>query len=153
MAAALFMDIKWLFDYVSKVQLICQILELGINRDLLIWTELFLTVQKVQLVINGYNNQERKIETEIPQSFPVSPILFLIYIGEVMNKILETSLLVTSLSFIDDLSFIASDNSVKEIIRVQRKFIKEVIKWGRQNAVTYNTSKIEAVHFSKSYWQ
>ena len=45
---------------------------------------------------------------------------------------------------------IASGSSVKEIVRALEKVAKEVIKWGRQNSVTYDTSKTEAVLFSKS---
>ena len=84
---------------------------------------------------------------------PMSPILFLIYISGVFNKISETSHLVTSLSFIDDLGFVASGSSVKEIVRALKKVVKEVIEWRRQIAVTYNTSKTEVVLFSKLHWQ
>ena len=56
----------------------------------------------------------------------------------------------TSLSFVDDLGFIASGNSVKEIVKALEKVAKEVIEWGRLNAVTYDMSKTEAVLFSKS---
>ncbi len=80
----------------------------------------------------------------------MSPILFLIYISGVFKKVSETSPSVTSLSFVDDLGSIASGSSVKEIVRALEKVAKEVIKWGRQNAVTYDTSKTEAVLFSKS---
>ena len=80
----------------------------------------------------------------------MSPILFLIYISGVFKRVSETSPSVMSFSFVDDLGSIASDSSVKEIVRAFEKVSKEVIKWGRQNAVTYDTSKTEAVLFSKS---
>ncbi len=82
----------------------------------------------------------------------MSPILFLIYISGVFNKVSETSPLVTSLSFVDDLGFIASGSSVKEIVKALEKVAKEEIEWGRLNAVTY-VSKTEAVLFSKSHRQ
>ena len=104
-------------------------------------------------MIDGHDNKERDIETEIPQGSPLSPILFLIYISGVFNKLSETSPSVTSLSFVDDLGFIASGSSVKGIVKVLEKVAKEVIKWEKQNAVTYDTSKTEAVLFSKSHWQ
>ncbi len=83
----------------------------------------------------------------------MSHILFLIYISGVFNKVSETSPLVTSLSFIDDLGFIASGSSVKETVKALEKVAKEVIEWGRLNAVTYDTSKTETVLFSKSHRQ
>ena len=71
-----------------------------------------MTNQKIQLVINGYNNKEKEIETGIPQGSPVLPIVFLIYISGVFNQVLETNLGVTSLFFVDNLGFIALGNSV-----------------------------------------
>lgn len=153
LVAALFMDIKMAFDNVSKRQLLNQMIELELDGDLMTWTSSFMLDRKIQLMIDGHDNKERDIETRIPQGSPVSPILILIYISGVFNKVSETSPSVTSLSFVDDLGFIASNSSVKGIVKVLKKVDKKVIKQGRQNAVTYDTSKIEAVLFSKSHRQ
>ena len=150
LVAALFMDVKGAFDHVSKRQLISCMVELGADGDLVLWTKSFLTDRKVQLIIDGYENREREIETGIPQGSPVSPILFLIYISGVFDQVTETCPLVTSLSFIDDLGFIASGSSVKEVGKALEKVAKTVIEWGVRNAVTYDTSKTEAVLFSRA---
>ena len=130
LAATLFMDVKGAFDHVSKGQFLTWMIELRVDSDLVTWTGSFLTDRKVQLVIDGYNNKEKEIEIGIPQGSPVSPILFLIYISGVFNKVSETSPLITSLSFVDDLSFTISGSSVKEIVRALEKVAKEVIEWG-----------------------
>ena len=147
------MDIKRAFDHVSKGHLFTQMMELEIDGNLVTWTGFFLTDQKVQLVINGHNNKKREIETEIPQGSPTSPIFFLIYINKVFNKIAETSLWVTSLSFVDDLGFTTSSSSIKEIVGSLKKVAKKMIEWKKENAVIYDTSKTEAIFFSKSYQQ
>lgn len=64
----------------------------------------------------------------IPQGSPVSPILFMIYTSDIFDKISETSPQVISLSFIDDLRFIAFGSSIKEVIRSFEKVVKELIK-------------------------
>lgn len=66
LAAALFMDVKRAFDNVSKAQLLKQMVELEINGDLVTWTGSFFTDRKVQLVIDGHDNEEKKVETKIP---------------------------------------------------------------------------------------
>ena len=128
LAAALFMDVKGAFDHVSKGQLLNRMIQLNIEGDLVNWTSSFLTGRKVQLVIDGHDNKERDIETGIPQGSPVSPILFLIYISGVFNKVSETSPLVTSLSFVDDLGFIASGSSVKEVVESLEKVAHTVLE-------------------------
>ena len=153
LAAVFFMDVKGAFDCVSKGQLLMRMIELGVDGNLVTWTGSFLTDWKVQLVIDGHDNKEREIETGIPQGSPVSPILFLIYISGVFDKISKTSPLVMFLSFVDDLGFLASENSVTEIVRSLEKVAKELIEWGKQNAATYDISKTEAVLFSKSHRQ
>lgn len=63
------------------------------------------------------------METGIPQGSPVSLILFLIYISAVFNKVSKTSSLITSLSFIDDLGFIASSSTIKEKVEVLERVV------------------------------
>ena len=111
--------------------------------------------QKVQLVIDGHdnNNEEREIETEISQGSSVLPILFLIYISGVFDKVSKINHYNIFLSFIDDLRFIASGNSVKEMVKIFENVAKIVLEWGRQNIVIYNVSKMEAILLSKSRWQ
>lgn len=68
-----------------------------------------------------HDNEEKEIETGIQQGFPVSPLLFLIYISGVFNKVSETNPLVISLYFVDDVGFIASGSSVKELVKTLKK--------------------------------
>ena len=86
-AGALFMDVKGAFDHVFRVQLAQKMYELGIDDDLIGWTQSFLTDRWVKLGIDGYINPSCKVETGIPQGSPVSPILFLIYISGVFLEI------------------------------------------------------------------
>ena len=150
LAAALFMDVKGAFDHVARNQLISRMVELDIDGDLIRWTRSFLTDRKIQLIIDGHANQEERIETGIPQGSPVSPILFLIYISGVFGQVGENLPGVVSLSFVDDLGFIASGASVKEIAKTLEKVSKVVLQWGKENAVTYDTGKTELVLFSKA---
>lgn len=110
----------------------------------------FQLAKKIQLFIDGDENNERDIETGIPQGSPVSHILFLIYISGVFDNVTESCPPVTSLSFIDDLGFIVSGSSVKEVVKTLEK---TVLEWGKRNTVTYDISKTEAAHFSKLHRQ
>ena len=149
----MFIDVKEAFDHVSRSQLLKRMIDLGIDGDLVAWTKSFLTDRKIQLVIDGHDNKEREIKTGIPQGSPVSSILFLIYISGVFDAAAENNPAITSLSFVDDLGFIAFGTSVKEISQTLGTVAATVLHWGSTNAVTYDTSKTEAVLFSKSHRQ
>ncbi len=83
------MDVKGAFDYVSRAKLGQRMNKLGIDDDLIGWTQLFLTDRSVELVIDGFTNSRQKVESGILQDSPVSPILFLIYISRVFSIIEE----------------------------------------------------------------
>lgn len=70
--------------------------ELNINGNIIQWIQSFFIDQKVQLIINGYNNKEQDIKTKILQGSLVLPILFFIYISGVFDKVAEFNLVLTS---------------------------------------------------------
>lgn len=107
------MDIKKTFNHVSKDQLITCITNSGIHWNFVTWTKSFLPNRKIQLVINRNDNIKREIKSGILQELPVLPIHFLIYISRVFNAVTKNNSTVTSLSFIDNLGFIASRILVK----------------------------------------
>lgn len=122
------MDVKRTFDNISKKQLLNQIIELESDGDLVTYISSFLSDRKIQLVIDRHDNKERDIETRIPQGSLMSLFFFLIYISQVFNKISETSFSVISLLFFDNMGFIAFNSSIKRIVKVLGKIVKEIIK-------------------------
>ena len=144
-AGALFMDVKGAFDHVSRAQLAQRMSNLGIDDDLIGWTQSFLTDRWVELVIDRHINPKCQVETEIPQGSPVSPILFLIYIDGVFLEIKSRLPQVTCLFFMDDLGILTAGNSVMEIKRVLEKARKITLEWVTRKTVTYDISKTEAM--------
>ena len=86
-AAVLFMDVKGAFDHVSGKKLAERMTDLGLDGDLVGWTQSFIVDKKVELIIDGHINLEMAVNTGIPQDSPVFPILFLIYINGVFEEI------------------------------------------------------------------
>ena len=103
--------------------------------------------------MDRHDNKEQDIETRSPQGSPVSPLLFLIYISGVFEKVTDSNPVVMSLFFIDNLGFIASENSVEELAKTLGEVAKVVLEWGQCNAVTYDIAKTEAVFFSRLHCQ
>ena len=104
----------------------------------------------MEIVINGHINPERNVEIGIPQGSPVLPILFLIYISGIFDVVSAILLNITSVSFIDDLGFLASGNLVWKVAIYLEKTRKTVLNWGLDNAVLYDMAKTEAIFFTKA---
>jgi hypothetical protein len=79
----------------------------------------------------------------------VSPILFIIYLSGIFNKIKEQNLEITALSFVDDIAFLTPSKIVKDIQDALINVEEQAIAWGLTNNVTFDVDKIEAVLFIK----
>lgn len=103
--------------------------------------------------MDGHDNKEQNIGTGIPQRSPVSPILFLVYISRVFEKVTESCPEIIFLLFVDNLSFIASRHSVRELAKILGQVAMVVLNWRKSNVFTRDLAKTEAVLFSKSHRQ
>ena len=90
--------------------------------------KLFSLRSKVQLMVDEYSNKERDIETKIPEGSLLFPIFFLICISKIFNKVLDISLLITSLLIVDDLGFIALGYLVKKLVKTLKNTAKEIME-------------------------
>lgn len=124
--------------------------QLRVDNDLIGLTQSFLTDRKVKIVIDGHIDPEKDVETGIPQGSLVSPILLLIYISRVFDRVSVTSPKTTSVSFMDDLGFLDSGNSIQEVATNLEKTGKVVLRWGLANAVTFDIAKTQAILFTKA---
>lgn len=64
-------------------------IELGIDKNFIVWISAFFTDQKILLVIDKHKNVKREIEMRILQGLLFLPILFLIYINGVFDLVFK----------------------------------------------------------------
>ena len=122
-------------------------LELGIDGDLICWSQSFMTDQRLQLVVDGFKCEEKLVDTGVPQESPVSPILFAIYLSGIF-KAVEEAVPTKSLFFVDDLGFMVSAESVSQACERLQQTEEVTIEWGQNNAVLFDAEKIEAMLFT-----
>ncbi len=104
----------------------------------------------MKLVINGFTNPKQKVEIGIPQGSSASPILILIYICEVFSAIKAKLPDITYVSFVDNLAFLTSNHSIKNVAILLEKSEKIALEWETNHLVTYDINKTEAILFSKA---
>jgi len=79
--AVLLMDINAAFPSVGRGRLIHTMRGKGMDGDLIQWMASILADQMVKMVIEGNVMVIQPVEAGIPQGWPVSPILFAIYMS------------------------------------------------------------------------
>jgi Reverse transcriptase (RNA-dependent DNA polymerase) len=73
--------------------------------------------RRTRIVYTGYESDWIKTETGIPQGSPLSPILFLFFISELLEKFQDPETGIIGFGFIDDINLITWGGSAKENCR------------------------------------
>src|SRR6266536_2298578 len=140
--SALFINVKEAFNYISTNQLIKIYIDLDLPKLLCSWIDSFLVDKKIQLAFNNGTNIKTDIQIGIPQGSPISPILFLIYIRNLFQD-LESR----GMSYIDDISLVASSKSIKENCKILKEAAIRIFEKGADNLIQFDPEKTELIHF------
>ena len=116
----------------------------GIRGSLLSWFENYLNDRKQFTVINGYKSNVKSFEADVPQGSVLGPLLFLVYINDIVDDIQcniklfadDTSLYV----IIDDPGF--SSNMLNGDLELKTK-------WAKTWKVDFNPNKRESIVFTR----
>ena len=102
--------------------------------------------RSIELAFDGKKQKSRSVRTGIPQGSPILPILFLIYIRFLFPK-LKLDMNINSSSFIDDISISTSSKSVEINCQRLTKSMKIAFEFVKKNAIQFDDSKSELIHF------
>jgi len=112
-----------------------------------------LTDRRITLAFDGERNQSESVNSGIPQGSPISSILFLIYIRYLFVKInknhLHLNLSLKLPSYIDDVTITVEGKTAEKNSQTLMKITKTTFQWADENAVTFDDSKSELIHFQK----
>ena len=84
---AVFCDISKAFDRVWHRGLLHKLSSLGICGPLLKWFSSYLTLRKQRVVCSNVSSDWSIINAGVPQGFILGPLLFLIYINDIVSQI------------------------------------------------------------------
>ena len=141
---AVFCDISKAFDRVWHKGLIYKLKRAGINGLLLDWLSDYLTNRKQRVVIPGGRSDWQFIRAGVPQGSILGPLLFLLYINDIVADIQSCVRL-----FADDTSlYIIVDNpiSAAEMINTD---LETIHRWAEKWLVKFNPSKSESLLVSR----
>ena len=113
----------------------------GIRGNVLDWFKSYLTGRDLFVSVNGASSKNYKLLHGVPQGSVLGPILFLIYINDVINS---------SNKF--DFSIFADDTSL--ILKIDREFyddmckveLQNVMKWFEANMLLLNVDKTKYLY-------
>src|SRR5690349_17351074 len=148
--SALLLDVKGAFDNVSRERLLATMKQMRLPSPMVNWVEQFMSKRTIQMAFDGQMEGLEAVETGIPQGSPVSPILFLVYLKPLFDKLEKDHPNLQFPSYIDDVAVVASHRTLAQNVRELERASETVFQWARGNAVAFDDAKTELMHFVSS---
>jgi hypothetical protein len=149
----IFLDLSKAFDLVDHNILLNKMARMGIRGVAGKWFQSYLEQreQRVEVtykctetnVITSCLSHKKHITHGVPQGSVLGPVLFLLYINDLVTKFEDGRPTI----FADDTSIFLSGKSTNEIQRKINKTINILIEWFEQNRLIINKEKTIAISF------
>ena len=141
----IFLDLAKAFDTVSIPILLNKLDTLGIRGIPLQLFQDYLTNRKQVIKIDNSISHEENVTFGVPQGSVLGPTLFLIYINDLCNLLLENGQIIT---FADDTVLLFSSNSWKHVTEAANKGFTLVTSWLDNHLLTLNLDKTKYITFT-----
>lgn len=148
-ASLLQLDIAGAFDCVNYKRLLHIMRKKGFPGWTIGWIKAFLTDRKASLRFDNETLKQRSLSAEVPQSSPLSPVLFLLYISTLYEALQSHQVLVVG--FADDTNILASSSNVPENCELLERVYSTCEEWSKKHGMKFAPQKSELIHFSRAH--
>nr|XP_036581842.1 zinc knuckle [Colletotrichum truncatum]KAF6790285.1 zinc knuckle [Colletotrichum truncatum] len=148
-ASLLLLDVSGAFDNVSHQRLLHNLRKRRINESIVRWITSFLGNRQTQIHIDGYRSEPYTLTTGIPQGSPLSPILYLFYNADILDRCNQGQETLAT-GFIDDVAILAWAETTEETCRKLQDALDEAEDWATTHASVFAPEKFQLVHFTRA---
>ena len=133
-----FCDISKAFDRVWHRGLLFKLKQAGVSDPLIKWFESYLSDRFQRVVLEGGVSDFKKVLAGVPQGSILGPIMFLIYINDIVNDIGSCIRL-----FADDTSLYLIVDDPNVSADLMNNDLDKIHTWSQKWLVTFNPNKTE----------
>ena len=141
---AVFFDISKAFDKVWHRGLLYKLHCIGIRGTLLNWLTDYLKDRRQAVVIKGKTSTFRPIQAGVPQGSVLGPLLFLVYINDIVEHVNSSVKL-----FADDTSMYLSLEDNLDRSRILNSDLRNIVNWSHSWKVDFNPSKTKLLTLTR----
>ena len=140
---SIYFDFAKAFDTVPHRRLCKKLEGYGIEGSTLYWIKSFLNGRKQLVKVNEAKSTTDSVASGIPQGSVLGPLLFVIYINDLPDKVLSALLL-----FADDTKIFKEVNSISDSLLIQ-KDIDTLEDWSKDWLLCFHPDKCHVLTLGK----
>ena len=141
---SLYLDFSKAFDKCDHGILLHKIKRLNIKGKLGRWLKNFLTERQQVILVDKVKSKFSKLVSGIPQGSVLGPILFLIYISDIGQDLIASTLV-----YVDDTKVNQRVTSEQDIEALQEELIK-LDSWAKENNMEFNKGKFVVMRYGQN---
>ena len=139
---AILLDFSKAFDKVPHQRLLLKLEHYGISGHTLLWIKDFLTARTQRVILDGAQSQSADVVSGVPQGTVLGPLLFLVYINDLPERVSSTARL-----FADDCLLYRTISSENDS-RLLQSDLNELQKWEDTWLMSFNPEKCEVLRIT-----
>ena len=138
-------DYSKAYDTVWRTGLPQKMLDIGVPLRFVQWTTAWLTNRIARVHLNGVTGRCRTFKEGLPQGSVLSPLLFVLYINDLLGYFSETIMVS---AYADDLSLACRCRKEEDVALRMQAEVDKVVSWSQQARLSLNAAKCEVAFFS-----
>ena len=143
---AVYMDLSKAFDTIDHKILIHKLKNYGVRGVALSWFIDYLKNRQQYVTFQSQDSQKQNLTCGVPQGSILGPLLFIIYINDIINS----SPLLHFIIFADDTSVLYSHNNLRTLTNRLNCELSKLSKWFKTNKLSLNINKTNFINFQKA---
>lgn len=139
----IFIDFSKAFDCLNHTTLLDKLSCYGMRGVSSSLLQSYLENRKQSVIIDGHLSSPQDIKCGVPQGSILGPLLFNIYINDIVNLNHDVRYII----YADDTSVLLTSSSVDELVVKANNFLSAFSKWSSVNGLLINIKKTKGVLF------